>query len=69
MFYPLTFYENVASAGNINNTKITTNITIIGASSFVLACSPFLFACTLVSCSGSKDKIFVQKSIIEQICG
>lgn len=43
---PLTFYENVDSAGNINNTKITTNITIIGASSFVLACSPFLFACS-----------------------
>ena len=25
MFYPLTFYENVDSAGNINNTKIKIN--------------------------------------------
>ena len=42
----LIFYENCDNAGNISNINMTTNMIIIGARSFVLASSPFLFACS-----------------------
>lgn len=67
MFYPLTFYENVDSAGNINNTKITTNITIIGASSFVLACSPFLLHVLFLKKAPSSSSFNLRNRSVEPL--